>query len=125
WYKLIDKTYYGAILSIFGAVITLILNIYLIPKISFVGSAWATLICYFLMMAISFYLGQQKFKIKYNIYSICSYFLVAFVLFFASIISGEKAYMNIQIDNTIFFGLYIIFMYTQVKKIIIKKNNFY
>ena len=39
WYKLIDKTYYGAILSIFGAIITLILNIYLIPKISFVGSA--------------------------------------------------------------------------------------
>lgn len=125
WYKVTNKTKYAAIISSIGAFVTVFLNIIFIPVYGYIGSAWATLICYFLMMAISFYLGQQKFKIKYNIYSICSYFLVAFVLFFASIISGEKAYMNIQIDNTIFFGLYIIFMYTQVKKIIIKKNNFY
>ena len=56
WYKLTDKTAYGAILSVFGALITLVLNILLIPAIGFVGSAWATLGCYF-----SIFFSQQDF----------------------------------------------------------------
>ncbi|MBR76717.1 MAG: polysaccharide biosynthesis protein [Flavobacteriales bacterium] len=82
WYKLIDKTYYGAILSIFGAIITLILNIYLIPKISFVGSAWATLICYFLMALASLLLSKKQFPIPYNIKRITFYILSMLAIYF-------------------------------------------
>ena len=57
WYKLTEKTRYGAMLAIFGALITLVLNIILIPKIGFVGSAWATLACYFSMMLASMLIG--------------------------------------------------------------------
>ena len=47
WYKLTNQTKYGAFISLMGAVITILLNIILIPKVGYIGSAWATLICYF------------------------------------------------------------------------------
>jgi len=87
WYKLIDKTYYGAILSVFGAVITLVLNVYLIPMISFVGSAWATLICYFLMVLASFLLSKKQFPIPYNIKRITFYILSMLTIYFIVLIT--------------------------------------
>jgi O-antigen/teichoic acid export membrane protein len=76
WYKLTEKTKYGAYLSIFGALITLTLNFILIPIIGFVGSAWATLACYFSMTVASFYLGKKYFPIPYNLKRIGLYLLV-------------------------------------------------
>ena len=67
WYKLTEKTNYGAYLSLFGAVITLLLNFILIPKIGFVGSAWATLICYFSMTTASYCIGNKHFPIPYQV----------------------------------------------------------
>ena len=61
WYKLSDRTMYGAYISIFGAVVTLALNIWWIPLYGFTGSAWATLVCYASMTVVSFFLGQRFF----------------------------------------------------------------
>jgi O-antigen/teichoic acid export membrane protein len=47
---LIDKTKIGAYISIIGAAVTLILNYLLIPKISYYGSAIATIAAYGSMM---------------------------------------------------------------------------
>ena len=103
WYKLIDKTYYGAILSIFGAVITLILNIYLIPKISFVGSAWATLTCYFLMVLASLLLSKKQFPIPYNIKRITFYILSMLAIYFIVLITD----FHILVD-TIWIALFLL-----------------
>lgn len=82
WYKLTNKTIFGAYLSIFGAIITIVLNIILIPKIGYMGSAWATLVCYFSMMIVSYLLGQKYFKVRYNLTSIAFYFTVAGIIYF-------------------------------------------
>ena len=73
WYKLSEKTKYGAYLSIFGAVITLILNFILIPIIGFEGSAWATLACYFSMTVASYFLGKRHFIVPYQLQRILFY----------------------------------------------------
>ena len=73
WYKLTEKTRYGAYIAIFGASITIILNILLIPVFGFVGCAWATLICYSSMVLLSFYLSNKHFPIPYNYYRILMY----------------------------------------------------
>ena len=73
WYKLTEKTIYGAYFAIFGGIITLILNFILIPKIGFVGSAWATLACYFSMVLISFYFSRRHFFIPYQTLRISVY----------------------------------------------------
>ena len=59
WYKLTDKTIYGTIIGVSGAVITIIMNIILIPFYGFLGSAIATLVCYGIMMVWSYLLGQN------------------------------------------------------------------
>ena len=103
WYKLIDKTYYGAILSIFGAVITITLNIYLIPKISFVGSALATLICYFLMVLASLCLSKKQFPIPYNIKRISLYIFSMLAIYF--IVSITDFHMLV---DTIWIALFLL-----------------
>ena len=59
WYKLTGQTRFGAYISIIGAIITLALNYFLIPVMGYMGSAWATFICYGSMMVISFIIGQK------------------------------------------------------------------
>ena len=76
WYKLTDLTKYGAYLAVFGAIITLGLNSFLIPKIGFEGSAWATLVCYFSMVVASYFLGKKHFTIPYEVKKISLYYMI-------------------------------------------------
>jgi O-antigen/teichoic acid export membrane protein len=73
WYKLIDKTYVGAYISLVGAAVTLILNYLLIPKYSYIGSAIATISAYGSMMFISYYLGNKYYPIPYDKKKIVGY----------------------------------------------------
>ena len=77
WYKLIDKTHYGAYISIIGALITLVLNYLLIPTMSYYGSAIATIAAYGSMMGISYYFGNKYYPIPYDINKISVYLLVS------------------------------------------------
>lgn len=73
WYKLIDKTLFGAYISFVGALVTLALNYLLIPKYSYYGSALATIAAYGSMMIISYHLGKKKYPIPYDFNRIFSY----------------------------------------------------
>ena len=66
WYKLIDKTYVGAYISIVGGIVTLVLNYLLIPIYGYYGSAIATLAAYGSMMFISYYFGNKYYPIPYD-----------------------------------------------------------
>ena len=104
WYKLIDKTYIGAYISIVGAVITLVLNFLLIPTMSYYGSAIATLAAYGSMMAISYFLGNKYYPIPYDFRKIGSY--MGLSIFF-SVISFYKFRENYFVG----IGLLVVFMY--------------
>jgi O-antigen/teichoic acid export membrane protein len=90
WYKLTGKTLWGAWLSAFGAVITLILNFWWIPLSSnhliygYYGSAWATFICYGAMMILSYFIGQKYFPVKYNLLKFFGYLGLAILLYLIS-----------------------------------------
>jgi O-antigen/teichoic acid export membrane protein len=78
WYKLSGQTKYGAVIAIFGAVITLAVNVMFVPRYSYIACAWATLAAYAGMMVLSFTLGQKHFPIRYNLRAI--FFYVAFAM---------------------------------------------
>ncbi|WP_299382877.1 oligosaccharide flippase family protein [uncultured Lacinutrix sp.] len=80
WYKITDRTKFGAYISILGAVITLALNYILIPIIGFKGSAIATLSAYAIMMLSSFFFGRKYYPIPYNLNKIVLYFGLSTVL---------------------------------------------
>jgi O-antigen/teichoic acid export membrane protein len=65
WYKLTNKNMFGAYITLIGAAITIILNIWWIPLLGYSGSAWATFICYAFMMVISYTQGQKFYMIPY------------------------------------------------------------
>ncbi len=80
WYKLIDKTSYGMIITFAGFTATLGLNIYLIPLMGYEGAAWATLSSYFIMMMVSFVMGQRVYPIPYPTKRIALYLFISFGL---------------------------------------------
>ena len=80
WYKLADKTIYGAYIAIAGAAITIGLNLVLIPWLGYAGAAWTTFVCYFSMMVMSYYFGKKIYPIKYNMRKIGLYTISAFFL---------------------------------------------
>lgn len=80
WYKLTDKTKYGMYFSVLGAVITILFNIVMIPKIGFMASAWATLITYGFMMTISYVVGKKHYPVPYQLKKVAFYVLFATVL---------------------------------------------
>jgi O-antigen/teichoic acid export membrane protein len=81
WYKLTDRTMLGAGVSLAGAVLTIALNWYWIPVWGYMGSAWATLACYFAMAVISYLLGRRFYPVAYDVKRILLYVLFGLSLF--------------------------------------------
>lgn len=77
WYKITDRTKFGAYISVVGAIITLVLNIWLIPIMSYKGSAIATLVAYSSMMILSYYFGRKYYPIPYNLKKIGLYLTIS------------------------------------------------
>ena len=83
WYKLTDRTQWGAYLSIFGFIILAAINIAFVPQYGYVACAWASFICYFAMMIASYFIGQRYYPIKYPLKEIGLYTLLAAILYVA------------------------------------------
>jgi O-antigen/teichoic acid export membrane protein len=118
WYKLTGQTGYGAILTIFGALITISLNFYWIPRIGYMGSAWATLICYASMMIVSYFLGNKHYPVNYDLKRILGYLGLSLTLYFISLlIKTETASINLFFNNLLLIA-FVGFVWKM------EKNNF-
>ncbi len=107
WYKLTDRTRWGMWLTLLGLVVVVSLNILLVPRFGYYGSAWASFACYGTMMVISYFLGQKYYPINYHLGRLATYTAVSIVLY------GILKFMNfgnIWVSmgvGTLFIGLYI------------------
>ncbi len=113
WYKLTDKTMTGAWITLVGAAITIVLNIWWIPLFGYTGSAWATLVCYAFMMIVSYQLGQKHYRIPYATKKLIAYMVIVLLLFLLH--QGSTAIWNnlifstaVSISLLLLFGLFII-----------------
>ncbi|WP_233260764.1 lipopolysaccharide biosynthesis protein [Pedobacter sp. HMWF019] len=103
WYRLSDQTRYGLYISLVGAVFTIVMNIVLIPKYSYMGSAWVSMMAYLIIMVISYLLGQKYYPIPYNLKRTLGYLATSIVLVYLSFYTFKQ---NIYIGN----GLLILFV---------------
>jgi O-antigen/teichoic acid export membrane protein len=125
WYKLTDKTTFATIIPIAGAVITLVLNYFLIPAFGYTGAAWATFTCYFSMVILSHFIGQKYYYVPYNLRKIIAYILIALILCLIGL------WLNKMIDNfiitlllrIIFLGVFFIFAWWLDLKKLITSNK--
>ncbi len=84
WYKLIDETRWGAYFSLTGCTILILMNIFLIPKYGYIACAWAGFTGYGVAMLLSYFVGQKKYPIQYDLKAIGMYVLLAAVLYGAA-----------------------------------------
>jgi len=77
WYKVTDKTKYGAYISIIGAVLTIVINVVCIPVIGYMASAIATCTAYGFMMTLSYLIGRKHMPIPYDIKNITLYIILS------------------------------------------------
>ena len=103
WYKLTDKTRFGMYFSIFGAIITIILNVILIPIIGFIASAWATLAAYGSMMVISYFVGKKHYSVPYNLTKSGSYLIASTIFSYISFVFFRENYL-VAISLVLLFG---------------------
>lgn len=80
WYKLTDQTRYGLYISGIGALVTIALNVLLIPKYSYVGAVASTTIVYVLMVGLSWFWGQKHYPIPYPVAKIGAYLVAGLLL---------------------------------------------
>lgn len=110
WYRLSDQTRFGLYISIIGAIITIVLNFVLIPKFSYMGSAWVSMFAYFTMMVLSYVLGQKYYPIPYNLKKILAYLVLSTVIVFSSFFMFDR---NIYIGNAMLIAFIAGIIYVE------------
>lgn len=118
WYKLVDKTIYGLYITIIGAILTVVLNIMWIPVFGYMGSAYATLICYFVMTVFAYGFGQKYFTVPYNLKTIFSYIIMVLLLFIVSNTVNNYFISSIllkQIIQSFVFVVFAVYALMQIK----------
>lgn len=108
WYKLIDKTIWGAWFSAAGCIVLIAVNLIFIPKYSYMACAWGGFAGYATSMVLSYIVGQKKNPINYPIKSIMTYILIAGFFYAIMALTPEEWPMIAKLGiNTVLILLFI------------------
>ena len=112
WYKLIDKTIYGAWFSLAGCVVLFAVNILLIPKYSYWACAWGGVAGYGTAMVLSYIVGQKKNPIPYPMKDIAIYVLITAFLTALMYLHEERFQLGMAslAFNTMCIVLFVVFI---------------
>lgn len=110
WYKLTDQTHYGAWFSLAGCVVIVLLNVCLIPIYGYMACAWAGVAGYGICMLLSYFIGQRKYPIHYDLRTIGCYTVLAATLYFVSTLVPKEWDMFLQLAiNTLLMGIFVAY----------------
>jgi O-antigen/teichoic acid export membrane protein len=117
WYKLKNLTQYGAIITIFGALITFVINWIFVPRYGYLAAAWAHFICYLIMVIVSYFIGQRIYRIQYDIKLIGLYSILPVVIFiFAKYWNISNFGLKITMHTALFISYLIMVLVIERKK---------
>ena len=122
WYKLIDKTIWGAWFSGIGCVVLLAVNFLFVPKYGFMACAWGGVAGYGVAMVASYIVGQKYYPLNYPLKEIARYTIFAVVAFVVMMLLREHLPMWLSIVcNT---GFIVLFVGMIIKKDLIKIKKY-
>ena len=109
WYKLNDETYWGAIFSFIGCALLFVVNIMFVPKYGYIACAWASFTGYLVAMLLSYFVGQKRNAINYDIKAIFKYVLLFVAVYGISLLLPiENSVLKI-VCNTLLLVVYIAY----------------
>jgi O-antigen/teichoic acid export membrane protein len=118
WFKLTDKTIYGTYFSVFGAVITIVMNLVLIPIIGYDGSAIAMICGYSTMCLLCYIYGKKYFPIPYKFTPLLIHTSFAAVIVYISYhLTLEDYYLDNLLNITITLAYILIIWFLEKKKL--------
>ena len=110
WYKLDDKTYWGAIMSTIACIVLLAVNILFVPRYGYIACAWGGVAGYGTAMLLSFFIGQHYHPINYDVKGILSYFAIALTLFgLSQWLPLENQWLRMG-ANTLLLALFVAYI---------------
>ena len=115
WYKLTDQTHFGARFAIVGAVITIVLNILLIPVLGYMACAYTFFTASLVMTVTSYIVGQKYFPVKYDLKRIGMYFLISIILYLIESNVGLNDKILRLGFNTILLSFFFVFIWVKEK----------
>ena len=118
WYKVTDKTRYGMYISIFGALITVVINYIFVPTHGIMAAAYATLAAYGSMMFISYFIGQQQYKIPYDITRLASYLVIALLLSATCFYGFPKVFVVKVMAILVYLSIIVIFEKNSIRALL-------
>lgn len=112
WYKLIDKTIWGAWFSLAGCAVLLVINFVFIPRYGYMACAWGGFAGYGTSMILSYLVGQKKNPINYPMRYIMTYIALALLLTLVMVYIPESwniwARLGAKTILVILFAAYIV-----------------
>jgi O-antigen/teichoic acid export membrane protein len=121
WYKVTDRTKFGAYISLIGAVLTIIINFAFIPYFGYMASAVATLVAYASMVILSFFFGRMYYPIPYNHRKIVFYLVVSILFSMLSFYAFDRNLIIGSIFFIIFLGMVYRLESDKLKQIFFRK----
>ncbi len=115
WFKLSNQTKYGLMIASVGAAISIAGNWLLIPVWGYHASAWMHLVCYVVMIAITWWLGTRHYPIPYPWATIARYIMIALGLYVVAYYTQmENTVLNL-LKNTVLFAIFALYINHQEK----------
>jgi O-antigen/teichoic acid export membrane protein len=116
WYKLNDETYWGAIFSFIGCALLFAVNIIFVPKYGYIACAWASLTGYLAAMLLSYFIGQKRNAINYDLGAIFKCTLLFGVLYGASLMIPAGNSIVKMLCNTGLLAVFVLFIFGTIVK---------
>ncbi|HIZ68712.1 MAG TPA: lipopolysaccharide biosynthesis protein [Candidatus Prevotella avicola] len=111
WYKLIDKTIWGAYFSGIGCLVLVAINIIFVPRYGYMACAWAGFAGYGVAMTLSYIVGQRKYPIAYPIGRCLSYVALAVVLCVGMLLANKYLSMGLAVAaNTLLIAVFAVYL---------------
>ena len=107
WYKITDRTIWGAIFSGIGCVVLLAVNILFVPKYGYMACAWGGVAGYGVAMIVSYVVGQKYYPLNYPLKDISLYVVLAFVFYGFMQTASEWSKLASLAFNTLLIGIFI------------------
>ena len=110
WYKLTDKTYYGALFSLAGCIVIVLMNILLVPIYGYMACAWAGVAGYGVCMLLSYFIGQREYPIHYDLHCIGRYTALVIILYFISTLVPTEWNLWLRLYiNTVLMSIFVAY----------------